>query len=215
MILTLKEWQQIVKPKDELLYNCSEFKYLNDEWVPFSIGMGYTIINYQNDLKNTQIGNHDNLILCAINENTDQRRRPSPKNRRSILSSLASNNIYNAYFNSNQYFNILPSYKFVISPEGNGIDCHRHYEALMAGCIPIIEDHPGIREKYVNCPILYTNDYSEITSTYLEEKYKEMLETKYDFSKLLLSSYDSTTKSEIIANGNYWSQRLTGRKWYA
>lgn len=50
----------------------------------------------------------------------------------------------------------------------------------------------------MNCPILYTNDYSEITEAYL----------------LLLSNYKDSIKSEIIANGNYWSERLTGNKWY-
>lgn len=214
MLLTLKEWQQIVKPKEELLYNCSEFKFQNDEWVSFPIGMGYTIINYENDIKNTQIGNHMNLVLCAINSSTDARRRANMKNRSTILSTLTSNNIINMHFNSRDYFNILPTYKFVISPEGNGIDCHRHYEALMAGCIPIIENNSGIREKYGNCPILYTDDYTEINATYLEEKYEEMLNKKYDFSRLLLSTYDDATKSDIIQNGNYWSQRLTGRKWY-
>jgi hypothetical protein len=214
-MITLNEWQEIVKPKEEILYNCSEFKYLNDEWVHFPIGMGYTFNNYNGDLKNVQIGTHANLVLCSINSQTDQRRRPHPKNRSSILATLSSNNIHNTYLNSNIYFNTLPSYKFIISPEGNGIDCHRHYEALMAGCIPIVEEHSGIREKYGNCPILYTNDYSEISETYLEYKYKEMLETKYDFSKLLLSNYNDTTKSEIISNGNYWGERLTGKKWYS
>ena len=165
-------------------------------------------------MKHVQIGDHSNLVFCAINSNTDRGRRPHPKNRNSILSTLSANNIHNTYLNSDDYFATLPTYKFVISPEGNGIDCHRHYEALMAGCIPVIEEYPGIREKYGNCPILYTNDYSEINSVYLEEKYKEMLETTYDFSRLLLSSYDSSVQSEIVANGNYWSERLTNRKWY-
>jgi hypothetical protein len=214
MKLTLKEWQQIIKPKEEILYNCSEFKYLNDEWVPFPIGMGYTIINHQGDFKNTQIGEHNNLVLCAISSNTDERRRPSAKNRQSILSSLASNYIFNIYLNSNDYFNSLPNYKFIISPEGNGIDCHRHYEALMAGCIPIVEEHSGIKEKYGDCPILYTNDYSEITNSYLLTQYEEMLDKEYDFSKLLLSSYSVELQNEIKENGNYWANRLTQRNWY-
>ena len=214
MKLTLKEWQQLVKPKEDILYNCSEFKYLNDEWVPFPIGMGYTIINYHGDLKMTQLGTHDNLVLCAIASNTDERRRSKGKNRRTILSTLSKNNIHNTHFDSNRYFNILPTYKYVISPEGNGIDCHRHYEALMAGCIPIIEEHAGIREKYEGCPILFTNDYSEITKEYLEAKYEEMLHTEFNFSKLLFSSYSAEIQNEIKANGNYWANRLTHKNWY-
>ncbi len=214
--MTLREWQQINKPRNEMLYNCSEFQYLNDEWVPFSIGMGWSIIQYSGDFSKTQRGNHEITVLCAINPNTDIRRRSqTPKNRLVFLENLRKNNIHNTHMESSRYFESLPSYKFVISPEGNGIDCHRHYEALMAGCIPIIENHPGIHEKYKGCPILFTEDYSEITEKYLQEKYKEMLDTEYDFSKLYLSSYTKDEQEQIKQNGNYWSNRLTQRAWYS
>jgi hypothetical protein len=214
MKITLKQWQIIIKPKEELLYNCSEFFQQNDEWVSFPIGMGYTFINYQRNLEKVQMGNHENLVFCTINPDTDKRRRPNPINRSSILHNLSNNGVYNSYVDSNSYFEALPNYKFIISPEGNGIDCHRHYEALMAGCIPIIEDNELIKEKYKGCPILYTKDYSEITKDYLEEKYNEMIDKEYDFSCLLLSSFDDETRRQIKENGNYWSHRLTGKKWY-
>jgi len=213
--MNLTTWQQTEKSRSELLYNCSEFDRQNDEWVPFSIGMGWTIIKYGGDLKQTQIGTHDHRVFCAINQNTDQRRRGSTSIcRQSILKTLSAHGIHNQYVNSSAYFTTLPSYKFVISPEGNGIDCHRHYEALMAGCIPIIEDHEGIREKYKGCPVLYTKDYSEITPAYLETVYADMKDKVYDFSKLLLSSYSAEDQAQIKANGNYWSHRLCGRYWY-
>ena len=213
--MKLTIWQQTEKSRSELLYNCSEFDRQNDEWVPFSIGMGWTIINYGGDLKQSQIGSHDNLVFCAINQRTDQRRRGStPISRQSILKTLSAHGIHNQYVHSSAYFTTLPSYKFVISPEGNGIDCHRHYEALMAGCIPIIEEHEGIQEKYKGCPVLWTKDYSEITPAYLEQKYEEMIKVPYDFRRLLLSSYSAEEQAQIRANGNYWSHRLSGKRWY-
>jgi hypothetical protein len=214
-ITTLALWQTTEKSRSELLYNCSEFDRQNDEWVPFSIGMGWSIINYGEDLRQTQIGTHEHLVLCAINQNTDQRRRGfTPLCRQSILNTLANHGISNIYMPHNAYFNTLPSYKFVISPEGNGIDCHRHYEALMSGCIPIIEEHEGIKEKYRGCPILYTKDYSEITPAYLEKVYIDMKDTVYDFSRLLMSSYSAKDQMQIRANGNYWSHQLSSKYWY-
>jgi hypothetical protein len=214
MKLTLKEWQAFLKPKEELLYNCSEFYHQNDKWVPFPIGMGYTFIDYQGSLEKVQIGNHNNLVLCSIRTHTDRRRRPVGLNRDNIIRTLTNKEISNIIIHSNLYFETLPNYKFVISPEGNGIDCHRHYEALMAGCIPIVEDNDLIKEKYKGCPILYTKDYSEITKEYLEEKYKDMIDKEYDFSCLLMSSYKEEIKNQIKENGNYWGNRLTGKKWY-
>lgn len=212
-MFSLKDWQQMTKPKNEWLYNCSECKYKNDEWVPFPIGMGWTIINYTGSIHDLQIGTHDKLVLCACNPHTDKRRH-SGKNRLSILTTLRSKQIENVYMNPDSYFTELPRYKFVISPEGNGIDCHRHYEALMAGCIPIVEDNQMIRDKYKGCPILYTKDYSEITEEYLIEKYNEMVHRVYDFSRLLLHTYSESNRKEIKKNGNYWAKALSNKIWY-
>jgi hypothetical protein len=211
MILTLKEWQNTIKSKEELLHCCSEFIHQNDEWVPFPIGLGY--FNYKGPLEKVQIGNHENLVLCSI-KSTDNNRRPTGINRSSIIKTLSLQGISNTYMDPDLYFETLPIYKFIISPEGNGIDCHRHYEALMAGCIPIIEDNDLIKEKYKGCPILYTKDYSEITSEYLEEKYKEMIDEKWDFSLLLLNSYEKDIQRQIKENGNYWGNKLFGKNWY-
>ena len=212
--VTLQKWQQMIKPRNEWLYNCSEHVYLNDEWVSFPIGMGWTIINHQVPLKELHRGSHDKLVLCAIRTHTDQRRRSTGINRNVILETIRSHQIENIEIESSTYFRELPNYKFVISPEGNGIDCHRHYEALMAGCIPIVEDRDMVREKYKGCPILYTKDYSEITEAYLNEKYNEMIHTVYDFSRILLSTYSKMEQHQIKDNGNYWANRLAGRPWY-
>jgi hypothetical protein len=103
----------------------------------------------------------------------------------------------------------------VVSPEGNGIDCHRHYEALLAGCIPIVERNPLIEEKYKGCPILYTDDYSEITPAYLNARYEEMKTVVYDFSRLFLDYYSSEQQNEIKNCGNFWTLRLADRLAYS
>lgn len=212
--MSLLVWQQIEKPQSELLYNCSDITG-EDGWVPFSIGLGWSIANNRTSSRERQIGDHERLVFCAFNTDTDLRRRGSqPIHRRAIRDTLSRNGIQNTYIPNPSYFNELPHYKFIISPEGNGIDCHRHYEALMAGCIPIIEEHEGIKEKYRGCPVLYTKDYSEITPEFLEKSYSEMKDQVYEFSKLFLSSYSSDDQAQIRVNGNYWSHRLTGANWY-
>lgn len=212
--MTLREWQKKEKPRNQLLYNCSEFDRLEDGWIDFTIGMGFQIANYVGDLKDTQIGNHNHLVFCAVSDWTDRRRRPHAPNRESYLRTLAQRGIHNVKVNPQSYFEILPSVKFVISPEGNGIDCHRHYEALMAGCIPVVEDHPGILKKYEGCPVLFTKDYSEITPEYLDKIWAEWLDREWDFSKLIFNTYPQKIQDQIRANGNYWSNRLLGWKWY-
>jgi hypothetical protein len=210
---TLREWQQKSKDVNNLIVQASVTNG-SDSWQPFSIGMQYSYMDNYHKGDKIQIGNHDKIVLCCISTSTDMRRRPTGKNRQSIVETLINNNINNISLNASDYFDTLPEYKFVISPEGNGIDCHRHYESLIAGCIPVIEYNYMTEEKYAGCPILYTHDYSEITEEYLLQKYNEMIDETYDFSKLFLSYYNDETQQCIQKCGNYWTYKFTNKFFY-
>ena len=216
MRLTLAEWQQTFKDISGLIVQASAVDG-SDSWQPFPIGMCWQYLLHYRKGPALQIGNHENLLFCAITATTDRRRRPAGGIcRPRIIQTLAANGFQNTVLLSELYFTSLPSYKFVASPEGNGIDCHRHYEALLAGCIPIMERNPLTEEKYKGCPVLWTTDYSEITPSYLEAKYKEMIGQTYDFSGLMLGHYPLTLQRKIKECGNYWCQKIpeTRRAWY-
>jgi len=210
---TLREWQKTRKDINDLIVQASVTNG-SDSWQPFSIGMQYSYMDNYYKGDQIQIGNHEKTVLCCFSTATDSRRRPTEKNRQSIMNNLINNNIHNQMSSPSDYFNMLPDYKFVISPEGNGIDCHRHYEALIAGCIPVIEYNSMIEEKYAGCPILYTHDYCEITENYLLQKYDEMIDQTYDFSKLFLSYYNNEVQQYIKHCGNYWTHLFTNKRFY-
>lgn len=57
----------------------------------------------------------------------------------------------------------LRRYAFVASPEGNGIDCHRTWEALYSGCIPIVLDSLVTRRyKDLGIPVWLIQDYRDL-----------------------------------------------------
>lgn len=85
--------------------------------------------------------------------------------------------------NHNQFLHDLATSFFVLSPEGRGIDCHRTWEALYCGTIPIIKNS-SINELFEALPVLIINDWQEITQEYLENLYKQMCEKKYNMEKL-------------------------------
>lgn len=81
-------------------------------------------------------------------------------------------------------------YAFVISPHGNGLDCHRTWEALCLGCIPIVKTS-DIDYLYDDLPVLIVNSWSDITCDLLSltiDKFKDLHNTnKFDYNKLTLS----------------------------
>jgi hypothetical protein len=64
-------------------------------------------------------------------------------------------------------FEKMSQYKYVVSPFGNGLDCHRTWEALAVGCIPIIRSS-GLDPLFEGLPVMIVNDWSEITRERLD-----------------------------------------------
>ena len=89
-------------------------------------------------------------------------------------------NILNIYSRNRQY-------SFWLSPRGNGIDCHRTWEALYLDVIPIVWNS-SLNALYENLPIVIIQNYTEITETFLRKKLYEIsvkkMTTTYQFEKL-------------------------------
>jgi hypothetical protein len=208
MKCTLREWQQRRKSLSELIVQASAIDG-SDSWQEWPIGMGYEFLSYKDLFTQHQSGNHTQTVLCCFIIGTDERRRKYGLNRRKIEYELHKRGIYNLPFvRKHTYWKALLDHKFIISPEGNGIDCHRHYEALMAGCIPIVEDNPLIRKKYEGCPILFTKNYLDIKESVLVKIYEEMLDQVYDFSCLFLHHYTEEQQKAMKLCGNFWLRKL-------
>jgi len=91
--------------------------------------------------------------------------------RNKIKGQLVESNInftYNTNIPFNDYIEEMADHKYVISPPGNGIDCHRTWEALYVGCIPIVIENP-IYNSWKDLPILQVKDYTAITQSLLDE----------------------------------------------
>jgi hypothetical protein len=96
-----------------------------------------------------------------------------------------------------KYIETLKTYKFSVSPPGNGIDSHRTWESLMVGTIPICIS-TTIDSLYDGLPILIIKDYSEINDNFLNEKYEEIKNKTYNFSKLY-AGYWQKLIGEIVS----------------
>lgn len=80
------------------------------------------------------------------------------------------------------YLEELAQSKFVLSPPGNGTDCHRAWECLLVGAIPIIKSS-ALDSMFQDLPVLIINDWSEVAEDFLEKKYREMKSQVFNMQK--------------------------------
>lgn len=72
-----------------------------------------------------------------------------------------------------QYLYDVAHSKFVLSPQGNGIDCYRTWEALLLGAVPIVK-HSVIDPVFAGLPVLLIDDWQQVTQEFLEKEYAAM-----------------------------------------
>jgi hypothetical protein len=77
------------------------------------------------------------------------------------------------------------NYAFVLSPHGNGLDCHRTWEALILGCIPIVKKS-NIDELYDKLPVLIVNEWVDINKELLMNTISKFKLMDFDYSKLTM-----------------------------
>lgn len=91
----------------------------------------------------------------------------------------------NAKINRKQTWENQSKYSFVISPHGNGLDCHRTWEALCLGCIPIVKKS-GISDLFYELPVLIVNDWKDVTIELLNDTINKFKNTIFNYEKLTL-----------------------------
>ena len=84
-----------------------------------------------------------------------------------------------------EYLTDLSRSKFTISPPGHGIDCHRIWESIAVGTIPIVENCHNI-SFHTKCPIMIIDDWSVLSKEYLEHKYDFYTSSLYSKSSIFL-----------------------------
>lgn len=85
-----------------------------------------------------------------------------------------------------QYLTQLIRSRFVLSPRGNGPDCHRTWEALLMGAIPIVK-HSSLDPLFENLPVLIVNEWQDISEALLIKTYTRYHNTTYNLDKLYLN----------------------------
>jgi hypothetical protein len=82
-------------------------------------------------------------------------------------------------------WNLMSEYAFVLSPYGMGMDCHRTWEALCLGCIPIV-CAPSFKEMFNDLPLLNVEKWDDINETVLLNTINKFKDKNFNYDKLTL-----------------------------
>lgn len=88
------------------------------------------------------------------------------------------------------YLQELAASYFTISPNENGIDCHKTWEALYLKTIPIVTDSINVRF-YKNLPIEIISDWSKFDPLKYTEKYYRKKWQNFTIEQLDFINYES------------------------
>ncbi len=86
--------------------------------------------------------------------------------------------------------------KFVLSPRGNGLDCHRTWEALYAGAYPVVRSSP-LDPLFERLPVLIVQNWEEVTESFLQQKFEEFTQRNdWEWKKLYIEYYLQQIQAE-------------------
>jgi hypothetical protein len=74
-------------------------------------------------------------------------------------------------------------FAFTLSPIGHGLDCHRTWEALILGSIPIVKSSP-LDSLYDGLPVLIINDWREISKDLLKDTINKFKQIDFNYDKI-------------------------------
>lgn len=166
-------------------------KYLEDEKIAKWFGQNPTVMHYEKfvpipiGVANRYVGDHGNCdhykdfwlkdtrkqYLLGYNfEPGSNRTERGPVWDRFARCDYAHNLLVRPHI---RYLTKMSQAEFILSPRGNGLDCHRTWEALIVGAVPIV--HTSMLDELLeDLPVIIVNDWSEVNKTLLQQQYDQL-----------------------------------------
>jgi len=170
--------------------NCNK---IHEKIVAIPIGIGDKQYAHGNKEELIQVINNTSITKCdklycnfTIKNNTKDRQECFNQISKLPFVTIQMNNI-----SFKDYLIQTKIHRWSVSPPGNGVDCHRTWESIYVGTIPIVIDNIEFSQ-FSELPIIKVKNYENLSIEFLKEK-----------SDNLLNVLDKSRFS-------YWKNRILG-----
>jgi hypothetical protein len=136
-----------------------------------------------------------NLLYMNHNISTNMKERKLPYDILQNKSFVTAERGRNGYGFDN-FIDKIYNHKFVLCPEGNGIDTHRTWECLYLNTIPI-EKRNINNQFYIDLPICFVNNWDEITEDFLNSEYERINNIEWNYDKLTFSYWKEKILKQV------------------
>lgn len=87
-------------------------------------------------------------------------------------------------------------YAFVASPSGVGMDCHRTWEAMALGCVPIVKKSP-LTPLFEGMPVLVIESWNQVTAEHLQQQQQNFSTQKFDYSRIFSTYWCARINKDV------------------
>jgi len=214
-LLTEEEFKQFISNKNLIHWFSQNCALINNEKLSqIPIGLDYHTMSFRDHAwgKKTTPMNQENILINIKNKSLPFYERINKiysnfhffmetkfgYDRKDALHKISKDLLYCEPYKveRDKSWENQSKYTFVASPHGNGLDCHRTWEALCLGCIPIVKTSI-LDELYVDLPVLIVKEWSNVSQKLLDETIVKFKNMTFNYEKLTL---------------NYWKNKINSYK---
>lgn len=171
---------QIVIPKNVLGIHAVNAGYFGGKIHPFPYGLQREI-NRVNDDKDNRIGVLKSeievyqqpkkllYINCGIGRNPDRQSLIDFVGLPWVTTRFNEDSMFFPYSKYRDFLMEMKDHKFMICPEGHGMDCHRNWELLYMRRVPVMKKSPYFTRLMDGFPVLFIDEWSDVTEELLQQ----------------------------------------------
>lgn len=182
--------------------NCDILAQINSKFIPIPLGLANKYWKHGNANILTEVLNKLGTVTkqhllglnFAINTNATERNLAYKEFENSKYCKIFLNKFGAGVQNYRNYLLDMARCKFIISPHGNGLDCHRTWEALLVGTIPVVKKST-LDPLYANLPVIIVDKWSDVTEEFLNEQYKITRSKQSNLAKIYFKYWENLIKT--------------------
>ncbi len=174
--------EHIKLPDNVLAVYATNAVYNNDRVIPFPYGLqrelgdGDNRISIMRRYVEMDEGKHVQptkllYINCGLGSERNATERaylPNFENKVWTTCRFDKDSKFFSYDKYNLFLDEILEHKFMICPQGHGIDCHRNWESLYLRRVPVMKDCQYFRRLMSDFPVLFVDSWEEVTEELLK-----------------------------------------------